>query len=395
MSEAALPAVDLEPDAIVRDARAATGLQHFASDWYRAPLEHMCTSLAEESRLNPLGRILMRQRLVDILSCQLQVEDFCRRYPEIRAEKISSPLFIIGLPRTGTTMLHRTIAADPRMFAPLWYEVRYPAPDADWDFRSPDPRIARATAEMDQMLAASPELTASHPMDPVGPDECIMLLEQSFYSYNTEALARLPGFGAWIEQQDHGPGYEYFKLLVQFLQWQKKRNDQCAERWTLKAPHHLHFLDLVFKVFPDARVVQTHRDPVQTIPSLISLIYGCWKIYSDDTDPVECGALWARKFAEGTRRSLQVRERLGEERFLDLWFEDTVSQPLEEIRRIYDFIGMDLTAEATREMRAWQEFNRRELRPEHHYTLEQFGFTEAGLRAQFREYRERFISSRN
>ncbi len=394
MNTQAETGANLDPDAIVRDARSETGLEHFASDWYREPLERMCQSLDTESRLNVLGRIIMHQRLVDILSCQLRVEDFCRRFPEIRNEEIREPLFIIGLPRTGTTMLHRTIAADPRMFAPLWYETRFPAPDADWDFSSPDPRIARATAEMDQMLAASPDLAASHPMDPVGPDECIMLLEQSFYSYNQEALARLPGFGAWIEAQDHTPGYQYLRLLIQFLQWQKKRNGQSAERWVLKAPHHLHFLDLVFKVFPDAKVVQTHRDPVQTIPSLISLIYGCWIIYSDDTDPVECGALWARKFAGGMRKSLQVREQVGEERFLDLWFRDTVSQPLEEIQKIYDFIGMDLTEQAKQEMRAWQDFNRRELRPPHEYTLEEFGFSEAALQAQFREYRERFITGR-
>lgn len=394
MTEATIPHVDLDADAIVRDARAATGLQHFASDWYREPLERMVWSLEHESQLNPLGRMLMRQRMVDILSCQLRVEDFCRRFPEIRDEQIQQPLFIAGLPRTGTTMLHRTIAADPRIFAPLWYEVRYPAPDADWDFKSPDPRIARATAEMNQMLESSPDLISIHPMDPVGPDECIMLLEQSFYSYNTEAMVFMPSFSEWIEAQDHTPGYEYLKLLIQFLQWQKKRNGQSAERWVLKAPHHLHFMDLVFKVFPDARVVQTHRDPVQTLPSLVSLIYACWVIYSDAADPKETGKQWARKFANGMRKTLRVREQLGDERFLDLWFKDTVSQPLQEIQKIYDFIGMDLTDEARREMAVWQEFNKRELRPPHEYTLEEFGFTEEGLAQQFDEYRQRFILDR-
>lgn len=391
MSEQTLPDVDFNPDNIVRDARAVTGLEHFASDWYREPLERMCWSLENESKLNPLGRVLMRQRLVDVLSCQLRVEDFCRRFPEIRDEQIKEPLFIVGLPRTGTTMLHRTIAADPRMFAPLWYEVRFPAPDADWDFKSPDPRIARATAEMDQMLASSPELTAIHPMDPVGPDECIMLLEQSFFSYNAEAMANMPSFGAWIEKQDHTPGYEYLKLLIQFLQWQKKRNGQSGERWALKAPHHIHFMDLVFRVFPDAKVVQTHRDPVQTIPSLVSLIYACWIIYSNETDPTEAGHQWARKFSDGMRRALGVRDEVGADRFLDLWFKDTVSQPLKQVEKIYEFIGMDLTDEAKREMEAWQEFNKRELRPPHEYTLEEFGFTEESLADLFVEYRQRFI----
>jgi hypothetical protein len=151
-------------------------------------------------------------------------------------------------------------------------------------------------------------------------------------------------------------------------------------------------MDLVFKVFPDAKVVQSHRDPVETIPSLASLIAGVWVIYSDQADPVEVGRQWARKFARGMAHSMVVREQLGEARFLDLWFRDTVSQPLEEIRKIYDFLGMELTPEATAEMSRWQDFNRRELRPPHQYTLDQFGFSEEGLQQQFRVYRERFFT---
>jgi len=289
-------------------------------------------------------------------------------------------------------MLHRTIAADHRMYAPLWYEVRYPSPAPDWDFTlEGDTRIGAAQAEMAAMLEANPGLLAIHPMDALGPDEDIMLLEQSFFSFNTQAYAHIPAFDAWIEAQDHTPGYEYFRLLLRFLQWQKRRSGQQAQRWALKAPHHLHYIDLVFKVFPDAKVVQSHRDPVDTLPSLTSLIAGVWMIYSDDADPCEVGRQWARKFARGMEHTMAVRRQLGDDRFLDLWFEDTVSQPLAEIRKIYDFLGMDLTAEAEAEMSRWQEFNRRELRPAHDYTLAQYGFTEAGLRQQFRAYRERFV----
>jgi hypothetical protein len=151
-------------------------------------------------------------------------------------------------------------------------------------------------------------------------------------------------------------------------------------------------MDLVFKVFPDARVVQSHRDPVETIPSLASMIANVWMVYSDSADPVAVGEQWARKFARGMQHTLDVRKQVGEERFLDLWFKDTVSQPLVEIARVYDFLGMDLTPEASTEMARWQDFNRRELRPAHAYTLEQFGFTETGLAEQFRGYREAFIT---
>jgi hypothetical protein len=385
-----------DPDAVVAEARSVDGLDDFGDDSYREPLQRMLWSLEHEAQLNEVGRNVLRQRMVDILATRLRVQYFLQRYPEIRAEEIIEPLFIVGLPRTGTTMLHRTIAADHRMHAPLWYEVRYPSPAPDWDFTSAgDARIALARAEMDAMLDANPGLLAIHPMDAMGPDEDIMLLEQSFYSFNTQAFANIPSYDAWLEAQDHTPGYEYFRLLLQFLQWQKRRSGQQGQRWVLKAPHHLHFMDLVFKVFPDAKVVQSHRDPVETLPSLTSLIAGVWMIYSDAADPHEVGRQWSRKFARGMQHTMDVRERMGEGVFLDLWFADTVSDPLGEIRRVYEFLGMELTGEALAEMARWQAFNRRELRPPHAYTLEEYGFTEAGLEAQFRPYRERFIAPRS
>jgi hypothetical protein len=385
---------NFDADTVVADARAVDGLTDFGDDSYREPLTRLLWSLQHEARLNDIGRPVLRQRVVDILATRLRVQAYLQRYPEILEEQIVEPLVIVGLPRTGTTMLHRTIAADHRMYAPLWYEVRFPCPALDWDFtQAGDQRIVDAKAEMQAMLDANPDLLAIHPMDAMGPDEDIMLLEQSFYSFNIQAFANIPSFDAWIESQDHTPGYEYFRVLLQFLQWQKKRSGQPGQRWVLKAPHHLHYMDLVFKVFPDAKVVQSHRDPVETIPSLASLIAGVWVIYSDEADPVEVGRQWARKFARGMRHTMAVREELGDERFLDLWFTDTVSQPLEEIRKIYAFLGMELTAQARDEMARWQDFNRRELRPPHAYTLEQYGLSETGLQQQFCDYRQRFIQA--
>lgn len=381
-------------DRLLQAASTETALTDFGDPSFREPLRQLLWSLEHEADLNDTGQAVLRQRIFEILCNRLRVQAFIERYPEILEEEITAPLVIVGLPRTGTTMLHRTIAADPRFMAPLWYEVRFPTPGLDWDFQSPDPRIAAATAEMDAMLAASPDLTAIHPMDPVGPDEEIMLLEQSFYSYMPESQANVPSYEKWLQQADHAPGYRYLKLLLQFLQWQKKRAGQSGHRWVLKAPHHIHFIDLVLKVFPDAKIVQSHRDPVQTIPSLASLIFAVWKIYSDSADPTIAGKMWARKFANGTFKTMQLRQYLGSAQFLDLWFSDAVANPLQEIKKIYDFIGLELTEEARKEMLAWQEFNRRELRPSHEYTLEEFGLTEAGLQKQFFEYRKQFIEKR-
>ncbi len=383
--------MDWQADTLVAEARAVDGLEDFGDDSYREPLERLLLSLQSEAQLNAVGGAVLRQRVVDILATRLRVQAWLQRHPEILDEQIREPLVIVGLPRTGTTMLHRTIAADPRMYAPLWFETRFPCPALDWDPAAVDQRAVDGKAEMAAMLEANPDLLSVHPMDAMGPDEDIMLLEQSFYSFNIQSFAWLPGFDAWIEAQDHRVGYRYLELLLKFLQWQKKQAGKQAERWTIKAPHHLHYMDLVLEVFPDARVVQSHRDPLETIPSLASMIYELWRIYSDSADPVKVGQQWSRKFARGMAHTMAVREAGAEDRFLDLWFRDTVSDPLGEIHKVYDFIGMDLTPQAETEMRAWQDFNRRELRPTHEYSLEQFGFSEAGLAEQFRAYRERFI----
>ena len=383
--------IDWNPDSLEGEAHAVDGLADFGEPDHREALEQLLYSLENEAGLNGVGTAVLRQRVVDILATRLRVREYLKRSPEIRDEIIAEPLVIVGLPRTGTTMLHRTIAADHRMYAPLWFETRFPCPALDWDPAGDDQRVIDGKAEMQAMLEANPDLLAVHPMDAMGPDEDIMLLEQSFYSFNIQSFAHLPSFDAWVEAQDHTPGYEYLKLLLQFLQWQKKQNGHQAERWTIKAPHHLHYMDLVFKVFPDAKVVQSHRDPLETIPSLASMISELWGIYSDAADPKVVGAQWARKFANGMNHTMDVRKQMGDERFLDLWFKDTVSQPLQEIQKVYDFIGMELTAEAEEEMRRWQDFNKRESRPSHDYSLEQFGFTEEGLMQQFARYRERFI----
>ncbi|WP_116368637.1 sulfotransferase family protein [Parahaliea mediterranea] len=387
-------AIVFDPEQAIADAKAIDGLDDFGDNLHEEPLRRLFWSLEHEADLNAFGRAAMYQRAVDILATRLRVQAWLKRYPEIRDEVIEAPLVIVGLPRTGTTMLHRTIAADRRMYAPLWFETRFPCPDLDWDFTAEgDRRITDAKAEIKAMVDANPELMSIHPMDAMGPDEDIMLLEQSFYSFNIQSFAYLPSYDEWIEAQDHTPGYEYLKLLLQFLQWQKKRSGQQGQRWALKAPHHLHYMDLVFKVFPDAKVVQSHRDPVDTVPSLASLIYGVWVIYSDSADPTKVGEQWARKFANGMRHTMAVRETLPQEAFLDLWFKDTVSQPLVEIEKVYAFLGMDLTPEAREEMAKWQDFNRRELRPPHEYTLDQFGLSEDGLKAQYAAYRAAFIDS--
>ena len=264
--------VSLDEHAVIDDARRKAGLGDFGDESFRVPMRVLLASLEKEAALTPIGRFVQRQRIVDILVNRLRAEDHFKRYPEILEEKIAPPLVIVGLPRTGTTMLHRTLAADPRWYSVLWYECRNPSPFPGTGSGSRDPRIADAEAQVHAMIEGSPELAAIHPLDALAPDEEILLLEHSFSSTTPEAAANVPSYGRWLNEQDQTAAYVYLKKLLQFLQWQKNKAGSEAERWVLKTPHHLGFMDVLFAVFPDAHVVQTHRDPLETIHSLASMI---------------------------------------------------------------------------------------------------------------------------
>ncbi len=379
-----------EASVLTEASRRAGGLDDFGDPAFREPLRRLLLALETEARLHDQGRRVQFERIVGLLGNRLRTEEAIRRHPEILDEHIEDPIVIVGLMRTGTTMLHRMTASDPRLFALLWYESRHPAPFLDADPAGPDPRILDAEREVEAMLGASPELIAAHPMDAHAPDEEIMLVEHSFLSTNPYAFCDIPGFARWRETQDATPGYRLLERLLRFLQWQKRRRGERAERWILKTPFHLLHMDVLLRTFPGARVVWTHRDPAQCVPSFASLIHTLRTTSSDQVDPLEVGAQWRDLFARAIERSMDVRESC-EERFLDVDYRELVADPLAQVARIYSFAGLSFPEEVRASMLRWARENARDKRPVHRYTLERFGYDEAGLERDFARYRERFV----
>ena len=384
-------AVSLSADALLEEASARTGLENFGDEHFQAPMRLLLKSLDKEANLHAAGRALMRERIIGLLVNRLRTEDYFHRCPEIAEEKICAPIFIAALPRTGTTMLHRFIASDPRMYAVLWYECRQPAPLPDSEGAKKDPRIVQAEEEVRLMLKTYPGLDAIHPMDPVGPDEDIMLKEHAFCSGMPESMADVPAYNDWELHADHTPAYQYLKRILQFLQWQKKRSGQHRERWVLKAPEHMGHVDKVLKVFPDAVILQSHRDPLQTIPSISSMIHSAWCAYTEQPSKHRVGTVWGGRFWEFLHRCMKLRESLPAERFLDLYYRDTLQDPLQAVQRVYAYIGMGLTEDARQKMSKWQEANRRETRETHRYTLEEYGFSADEIKRRFAAYREQYL----
>ena len=386
-------AMRLDEQSILDEARAKAGLSDFGDESFRAPLRVLLDALDREAGLFDFGRAAQRSRIVDLLVNRLRAEEQFRLHPEILEEDLGAPIVIVGLPRTGTTLLHRTLSQDSRLYSARWYECRYPAPFPGQAGGGDDPRIAQAKAEVQAMLDGSPALAAIHPLDAMAADEEILLLEHSFLSTVPESAANVPSYGRWVDAHDQRPAYRYLRKLLQLLQWQKRRAGQQAERWVLKTPHHLGYADLVLEEFPGALIVQTHRDPVDSIPSLASMITALWVLVAEHVDPKVVGRLWNGKMAEALERCLAVRDR-HPDRFLDVWFLDAVKDPVAQARRIYDAVGLAFPPSVEQAMRAFMATNPREGRPPHQYTLEEFGLTAEGIARDFDAYRRRFILSR-
>lgn len=377
---------------LLAEARRKTGLEEFGDPAFRAPLRTLLDALAN-ARLNSVGTAILRASIRRSLTQRLLAEHWFTQQPEIARESIEAPIVVVGMMRSGTTLLQRLLARDPRLYSALGWEIGEPAPRPGTDWSAPDPRVADGEAITKQMREFAPELYAIHPTDALEADEEIVFLADAFLSHVPEASCHVPDYRAWIDTQDFEPAYEYLRRMLQLLQWQKRQRGEQRERWVLKTPAHLGYLDTLLSVFPDAHVVQMHRSPLETIPSGASLNCVLWRLYSDDVDPVEVGRQWLERMAWATGRGLSVRDSLpnASQHFTDVWYRDALEEPLVQIERIYAAIGLEPAPEARSAMEAWLAEQRREQRPPHRYSPEQFGLSAAAIRSVFAEYLHRFI----
>lgn len=384
----------LDLAAMLAEASArADGLTDFGDDRFRPAAEVLIRAMNTEGGLSAVGSQVWRRRIVEMLRNRLIMEDYFRRYPEIEREPIEGPIVIVGLPRTGTTLLQRVLGCDRRFYPMLTWETRYPTPLVEPGTPGPDPRIAVVQAETEAMIRANPTLLSIHPLSATEPDEEGILMEHSFRSF-FDAYVDVPSYTAWLWEHDQTPAYDYLQRMMRFLQWQKRRRGEEAGPWVLKAPHHLRQISALFRVFPDTRVIQTHRDPLQTIPSIASFTYNLWKVYMERPDPVRAGQQWSAIFARGVRDTMRFRDAHAPERFFDLWFADTLADPLGVVRAIYDYLGIGFPADTQTRMQVYLESNSREKRPLHEYGLGHYGLSETQIERDFAAYRERYILPR-
>jgi len=375
----------LSDTALLDQASRLEELADFGDQSFRPGLRALLSAIGSEARLTPVGRWITRKRLLGSLRNRLRAEKLFRDHPEILDLRIEPPIVITGMQRTGTTLLHRLLAADPDTRALLGWEALNPAPFQTAQKKGRDLRIRTARLSQRALALMAPDFFAVHPVEVLSPEEDVLLLDYSFLSTVPEATLRVPSFSRWLEAQDVLPAYRYMKKLLQLLHWQRP-----GKRWVLKSPHHLEYLDPLFTVFPGAKIVQTHRDPAITQASFCSMIAHGRGVFSDSVDPMEIGREWLRKVGRLVKRALEARRRWGDDRFLDVYYRNLVHNPMEQIERVYDFAGISLSPQTREKIEHARGINVRHKYGIHNYRLEDFGLTREMVAAEFLDYRGRF-----
>ena len=373
----------LTDEALLAAARKSTGLSDFGSDDFREGLRRLATSLDEEAQLTTIGRIAARKRLIGLLETRLRLVEHRKRNPSVTEQQIVAPLFVLGLPRTGTTVLYGMLAANPAMRSPASWEVARPFPPPG---PHPDPkRIALMDKDFAQFLKIAPGVDAIHPLGSMLPQECLALQAPEFLSYEYPTTFPVPSYWAWLREQDMRPAYEFEKTFLQHLQ-----SGHAGERWILKTPGHLMWLDALLEVFPDALLVHTHRNPTTVLASVSSLMTAFRGAMSNAVDAHEVGREQLDAWTWGLSRTMAVRDGLPADRVVDVHYTDTVEDPVGTVRRVYEHFGLDYTPAVEEGVRAYLADNPRDKHGTHRYTLEEFGLDREEVDAAFAPYRERF-----
>jgi len=379
--------ISLDPDDLLAAASKAAGLSDFGPETFLPGFHKLLESLEADGRLSLFGRFFARRQLLELLTHRLELADWRKRRPEIADVEIRRPLFILGLPRTGTTLLYGLLAEDPANRAPLSWEIDQPSPPAETATYDTDPRIATTQARFDQVKALAPGFQAIHPIGALMPQECIVPTASEFMSLRFQMVFDVERYDAWLLEQDMRPTYAWHRRFLQHMQ-----SRHACDRWILKSPGHLGPIDVLFEIYPDAMVVQTHRDPIRVIPSVAHLEYTMRLVSSDQVDPARVGrqmiAVWSKLLEQGMAARDRHPER--EERILDLSMREVVGDPIACVDKIYQHFDLELSDEARTRMQRYLVDHPKDEFGTHRYSLEAFGLEQDAVNAAFKGYRERF-----
>ncbi|WP_232492480.1 sulfotransferase family protein [Novosphingobium kaempferiae] len=372
-------------DEVIAAARAETGLTEIGDPAVLEGLQKLLDSYAGEARFTERGTQLARRDLVKYVAGRMRIEDWMTRHPELAERPVEKPLFVFGLPRTGTTLVINLLAADPARRPFLRWESHDPVPPPRPEELRAGPRWRKMQDQTQASLQYMPQIAAIHYEDADSPTECQFSMTYSFCAQVFESQADIPGYRHWLlHEADYGPAFRFHKRLLQLLQ------AEAGGRWTLKNPWHPLFLDALKDVYPDAQLVMTHRDPADVLGSIGSLIENVRRIYSDDVDLEGIGRSFMETFAIMIERQDAFRAKHGADAILDVQYVDVMKDPIGVCRGIYEHFGDPFTPEAEAAMQAYMAANPKGKHGKHDYSLERYGLTREGVHHAFADYIERY-----
>ena len=384
-----LAKADLSEEALLAAARRYTKLERFGDEGFRPALRRLIEAIQSENRLHPLGRYGAKAAIIAPLMNRLWANANFEAHPEIRQRKIAAPIVIVGLARTGTTRLHRMLAADTRL-----QHIKA------WEGNNPAPRIGRRNLgrsarynEVKRLLhygrRHNPGADSAHPMHVDWAEEEILLLNQAFVGFATLSIAQDPSYYNWLMDYDKSDGYRYMRELMQLISWSRGSDEN--QRWVLKTPQHMLDLPQLLKVFPDAKLVFTHRDPPKAVVSMMSLAWNFSVMITDQPCRATTRDMWLHICEEMARRCIKARESIPAEQQMDVYYHEMNQDWPGVMQRIYDFIGMEYTPLAQQQMRDWLAASERDNRHNRHsYSYADFGVTREEVERRMLFFRERY-----
>jgi hypothetical protein len=375
----------IDVNELLAAAQQATGLTDLGDPTVIPALHRLVNALNTEAKLSARGEQSVAADLTATLINRLKVEDYLRKHPELLERPIEKPLFVFGLPRTGTTLVINLLSMDPQRRCFLRWEAFDSVPPPKPEELHAGPRYAKAQAKVDLSLKYAPHIAAIHHENGDSPTECQFAMSPSFVSQVYDSMYDIPSYHRWfLDEADYLPAFRYHKRLLQLLQ------AQAPGRWTLKNPWHPLYLDALTTVYPTAQLVMTHRDPVEVVGSACSLLKAVRPMFSDSVDLRAIATTLLETFDRMIERTIAYKEKHGWDSIYDVQYADVMRDPIGEVKKIYARFDEPFTPEAESAMRAFLENNPQGKHGRHTYSLEDYGLTKQQIRARYKNYVETF-----
>lgn len=378
-------------DGLLREACQQTGLADFGDEWFMQPLARLVEAVnAEAGLIAPDAGA--GARIKGALADRLLLQQYFKDNPSALEEKVELACAIVGLPRTGSTAMHRLLASSPRFAALWWWETAFPLPFAEEDPADPTPRQEAGRQMVDWLLSEWPDFESIDPMDAMAINEEVVLLDRTFLSTTYDAAMPVHSYGHWQFDQDHEQAYRDLYRFMQAIQHQRLERGEARRPWVFKTPHHLlGGIRGLLRVWPGVKLVMTHRDVGQVLPSWCSMCCSLTVNSSTSYRKEEQGAHWTSRFLKGLEQFEAIRASLPPGQVIDVDYRETVTDPAGTAERVLAALGLAPDEADRAAINRCIEANAREARPKHRYSAEEFGLTAEGIAREFAAYHARYL----